>query len=201
MPISYMEPFSNVYAYLEFCEHPDLSRIRPQECVSCGRKHPLNKHDQFERDVFYGKHRYRITLFRFRCGACSKTVTVYPSFIGRYQRCMWGLQEEVLLEHEDGKSLEQAGEAVPYPSGPISSKTIWRWSKRWMTWMELIEPEFWRCVLTAKPTLEIPRGRDRPAKPIALWKQIWCEALPMGVSVGLFQGLSYLRHSNEHFAS
>ncbi len=196
-----MELFPNVHSYLEFCEHPDLSKIRPQACTGCGRPHPLSKHDRFERDVCCGQHRYHITLFRFRCEACGKTVTVYPPFIGRYQRCIWDLQEDVLLEHENGKSLEQAGEAVPYPSGPVSSKTVWRWYKRWKAWMDSMESGFWQCVLVAKPTLEIPRGRDRPAKPIALWKHIWRESLPMGVSVGLFQGLFRLRHSSEHFAN
>lgn len=196
-----MDPLSNVHSYLEFCEHPDLSIIRPQTCTRCGRQHPLSKHDQFERDVCCGKHRDRIRLFRFRCEACGKTVTVYPSFIGRYQRCIWDLQEDVLLEHENGQSLEQVGESVPYPSGPISSKTVWRWYKRWKARMDSMETGFWQCVLVAKPSLEIPRGRDRPVKRIGLWKRIWREALPMGVSVGLFQGLSSLRHSNQYFAN
>lgn len=196
-----MDPFSDVHSYLEFCEHPEISKIRPQMCENCGREHPLSKHDHYERDVWCGKHRYRIRIFRFKCEACDQTVTVYPSFIGRYQRSIWDVQEEVLSAQESGKSLEQAGEAVPHPSGPISSKTVWRWRKRWKTWMESMEPEFWKCVLAAKPTLEIPRGRDRPAKQIGLWKLIWREALPMGVSVGLFHGLHCLRRSAIHFTS
>jgi hypothetical protein len=59
-------------------------------------------------------------------------------------------------------------------------------------WRELStshEPEFWEYVFTVNPNLTLPRGNRRPSGKLALWKRIWDELLPMGVSVRLLHGL------------
>ncbi|MDQ0190655.1 hypothetical protein J2S03_002522 [Alicyclobacillus cycloheptanicus] len=181
--------FPDVQSYLRFCEHPDISKIRPQVCSMCGTNQPLRFHGHYKRNVWCEEHCYKIIVFRFLCGRCCATVSVLPSFVGRYQRTAWDLQEDVLAACEDGASLEKAGSLVPPPSGPISYRTVWRWKKAWELRMESAESGFWKCVLSVRPTLQWPRGTARPKTRIRLWQWIWHQAAPMGMAVGLFHGL------------
>lgn len=191
--------FPDVQSYLKFCDNPNLSRLRPDSCRNCGMEHPLSSHGQYKRNVWYGNGQYRIPVFRFKCESCGKTIGALPSFVGRYQRCSWDMQEDVLLTHEDGATLEQAGDLVPTPSGPISFRTVWRWKKDWKIRMELAEPTFWSCMVSAKPTLQWSQG-TRPQSPIKFWRWVWHQASPMELAVGLFHGLIRLHQLSGCFA-
>lgn len=197
MHLSYVINFPDVQSYLQFCENPDLSLLCPQTCNHCGRRQPLQSHGSYPRNVWCANGLYKIEVFRFRCGNCGSTVSVLPSFVGRYQRFAWDLQEQVLATCEKGASLEQAGEQVQPPSGPVSARTVWRWRKTWRSWMEALESKFWNCLLFASPFLVLPCGKARPPTQFERWKQLWQEVSPMGMTVHLFHGLFRLRQSQD----
>jgi len=187
----------DVQSYFAFCEHPDMSTIRPKRCDHCGRVHPLQRHSSYERTVWFRLRAYRIRVFRFQCGACKRTVSVLPTFVGRYQRFAWDAQEQVLLSCESGNSLEAAAAELPNPAGPVAPRTVWRWLKTWRPFLASHESRFWEYVLAANPSLTLPRGNRRPLGKLALWKRIWDELLPMGVSVRLLHGLYRLRQPEQ----
>lgn len=196
-----MISFPDVQSYLTFCAQPDAKgRFRPPLCNACGRLHPLRIHDQYEREVWSASQVYRITVFRFLCGACEKVVSALSSFVGRYQRSAWDVQEEVLLAHEEGRSLEQAGETILPPAGPLSARTVWRWHKAWKDRMHSVESAFWACVLSADPAVVLPRGPARSPSPIRRWLTVWKQVAPMGTAMGLLHGLFCLRQSSASLA-
>lgn len=192
-----MSVLSDVQSYLAFCEEPDISTIRPKHCVHCRRIHPLQRHSSYERTVWFRLRAYRIRVYRFQCGACKSTVSVLPTFVGRYQRFAWDVQEQVLLSCESGNSLETAAAEMPFPVGPVAPRTVWRWRKTWKAFFTAHESRFWAYVLAVKPSLPLPRGDDRPPGQLTLWKRIWDELLPMGVSVWLLHGLYRLRQPEQ----
>lgn len=81
MPLIIMSVSFDVQSYLAFCEHPDVSAIRPKRCVHCGRVHPLQRHSSYERTVWFRLRAYRIRVYRFQCGACKRTVSVLPTIL------------------------------------------------------------------------------------------------------------------------
>jgi hypothetical protein len=195
MPLIIMSAPSDVQSYVAFCEDPSVSAIRPKRCVHCGRVHPLQRHGSYERTVWFRLRAYRIRVYRFQCGACKRTVSVLPTFVGRYQRFAWDAKEQVLLSCESGNSLETAAAELPNPAGPVAPRTVWRWRKTWG--LAAHESRFWEYVLAVNPSLILPRGNRRPLGKLALWKQIWDELLPMGVSVRLLHGLYRLRQPEQ----
>lgn len=183
--LSYVISFPDVQSYLSFCENEDTSILRPQMCSHCGVVGPLNRHGHYKRPVWCDDGSYLIPIFRFQCPLCERTTGVLPSFIGRYERCTWDVQEDVLMVVDAGTAIEHAGVTVSPPTGPLSSRTVWRWLKRWRMWMNLVEEQFWQHVISLNPALSIPRGRDRPATKFTLFQQIWRQVTPecMGIRV------------------
>jgi hypothetical protein len=188
--------FENVNTYLQFCKNPNMDQIRPEKCPCCGGD-GLHVHDQYIRNVQEQGQSLEIPVFRFRCTnlECKKTMSVIPSFVGKYQRFTWDVQEEICVDVEGGKSLEQAADQVNPPTGPISSKTVWRWCKKCKEWIRETEDTFWNFVLSTEPTIPLPRGKDRAASTLKYWQQIW-SGLTNWVNVGVLHGLYLLRQSH-----
>jgi hypothetical protein len=188
--------FENVNTYLEFCKNPNIDQIRPEKCPCCGGD-DLHVHGQYIRNVQEQSQSLEILVFRFRCAnlECKKTISVIPSFVGKYQRFTWDVQEEVCADVEEGKSLEKAADQVNPPTGPISSKTVWRWCKKCKEWIRETEDIFWNFVLSTEPTIPLPRGRDRAAGTLKYLQQIWSR-LTNWVNVGVLHGLYLLRQSH-----
>ncbi|WP_407654021.1 DUF6431 domain-containing protein [Alicyclobacillus cycloheptanicus] len=92
----YTIPFPNVESYLRFCEDPALDRVRPPSCDRCGHI-VLHGHGSYVRSVWAEEKSWRIQVFRFRCANpdCRRTCSVLPSFVGRYERFVWDVQELV----------------------------------------------------------------------------------------------------------
>lgn len=189
MPSAYVFSFEDVQSYLAFCEQEDVSSIRPQACDCCGANSPLNRHGVYRRPVWCHEGRCLIPVFRFQCPLCLKTVSVLPSFIGRYERCTWDVQEDVLVAVDEASSYEQAAEQVAPPIGPLSSRTVWRWVVRWRGWVQDVEAHFWKWLIERTPTLDIPRGRDRPKTQLALFQRVWRQVASMSANVRLFHTL------------
>jgi hypothetical protein len=185
--------FENVNAYVEFCKNPNMDQIRPEKCPSCGEDH-LHVHGQYIRIVQGEDQSLEITVFRFRCAnpECKKTISMIPSFVGKYQRFTWDVQEKVCVGVEEGKSQEEAANQMAPPAGPVSSKTIWRWCKKCRKWIGEIGDKFWDFVLSTEPTIPLPRGVDRPASTLKYFQQIW-GSLTNRVNVGVLHGLYLLR--------
>jgi hypothetical protein len=118
-----------------------------------------------------------------------------PSFIGRYERFVWDVQELVCTHADDEQSLEEAAKVLPAPIGPLCGRTVWRWMKRWQGYMDKLDSQFWEHVISLHPSIRMPRGRDRPIHRLRYWRQIWMELSPSKVNIGLFHGLYRLRQS------
>lgn len=184
-----MNSFQDVQSYLEFCEQGDISTLRPQTCCHCHVDRPMNRHGSFKRSVWCNDGESIISAFRFQCPICLKTTSVLPSFIGRYERCTWDVQEDVLQAVDEGSSCEQSGEKISPPTGPLSSLTVWRWTKKWRIRMNDLEPQFWSYVIQRNPFLKIPRGRDRPTTQFALFRQTWSQMTSTCMNVRLLHAL------------
>lgn len=196
MSQSYTIFFPDVESYLQFCGDPGLDRLRPPRCGHCG--HPvLHGHRSYKRNVWAKERSWRIPVFRFRCAnpECKRTCSVLPSFVGRYERFVWDVQEQVCTNVDTQHSMEEAGRVVPAPVGPICTRTVWRWFRHWRAYMEELEDEFWQYVISLHPTLHMPRGRDRPTRRLQYWKKVWMQLVPKKVNVRLFHGLYRLRQS------
>lgn len=195
MSLSYSIPFPNVESYLRFCEAPDLDLLRPPSCEYCGCT-TLHSHGCYVRNVWAEEKLWRIRVFRFRCANsdCKHTCSVLPSFVDRYERFTWDVQE-VVCTKADEQSLEEAAKRLPAPVGPLCARTVWRWMKRWQEDMDKLDSQFWQYVISLHPTIRMPRGRNRPTQRLRYWQQIWMELSPSKVNVGLFHGLYRLRQS------
>lgn len=193
----YSAPFDDVQSYLQFCRAPDLDRIRPPECQHCGHT-VLHSHGQYKRKMWSGEQESSLPVFRFICAnsGCRRTCSVLPSFVGRYERFSWDAQESVCTKVDEQHTLEEASRSIPAPVGPLSTRTVWRWVKRWRANMDELEERFWQFVISIHPTVYIPRGQARPAPRLRYWQGIWAQLTPKKVNVGLFHGLYRLRQSS-----
>ncbi len=194
-----MKSFQDVQSYLDFCEQGDLSAIRPQSCCHCHAERPMNRHGSFKRFVWCQDSETVIPAYRFRCPICLRTVSVVPTFIGRYERCTWDVQEDVLQAVDEACSCEQVGKMILPPTGPLSPRTVWRWTKKWRAWMNDLEPRFWSYVIQLNPFLRIPRGRDHPATQFALFRQTWRQVTSTCVSIRLLHALFRIATLGEIF--
>jgi hypothetical protein len=168
-------------------------------CSHCGVVRPMNRHGHYKRSVWCDDGDYLIPFYRFQCPICNGTMSVLPSFIGRYERCTWDVQEDVVQAVDEGCSCEKAGETVRPPTGPLSSRTVWRWTKIWRGWMSDLEPQFWAFVIQLNPSLDIPRGRDRPETQFALFRRTWRQLASTYMTVRLLHALVRIATSTEIF--
>lgn len=200
MPSYYSAPFADVQSYMQCCEAPDLDAIRPPECQHCCGHTVLHSHGKYTRRVWSEEQEWRLPVFRFICAKpeCKRTCSVLPSFVGRYERFSWDAQESVCTKVDEQHTLEEG--SIPAPVGPLSARTVWRWVKRWRTYMDELEERFWQFVISLHPAVYIPRGQARPARRLRYWQSIWAQLTPKKVNVGLFHGLYHLRQSSARVA-
>jgi Domain of unknown function (DUF6431) len=142
-----------------------------------------------------GGQQLQIEVLRFLCTSCRRTVSVLPDFIGAYQQLSWDVQEQVCASCDDGVSIEAAASTVSPPTGPISSRTVSRWWRKWRVLLEETQTQFWSAVIAFRAFVRFPVGQDRPKSLYHWMSEMWNRVRKECGNICLFQFLHRLRHS------
>ena len=139
-----------------------------------------------------------IIIFRFKCTSCGRTFGLFPPFLVPHQGAALDVQEQVVQQLDNGRSLQSVSESLHLPTEPYSEKTLWRWKKRWDRLRDSLEPSFWRRVLDRFPHLSLPRGAEKPQTRwewiFRVWQDIRQQLTPEP-DVGCFQWLLHIARS------
>jgi transposase-like protein len=172
-----------------------IEATRPTGCPCCGH-HTLHRHGKYSRYVYTEDQRVRITVLRFLCTACRRTISILPDFIGRHQQMSWVVQEQVCAACEDGLSMEEAASTVSPPAGPISPRTVRKWWRKWRVLLEETQTQFWSAVFAIRAFVRFPVGQERPKSLYRWMNEVWNRVRKECGNICLFQMLQRLRHSS-----
>ena len=168
---------------------------RPNECPYCGH-HVLHRHAKYLRYVYVEDRQLQIIVLRYLCSSCRRTVSVPPDFIGDHQQLSWAVQEQVCAACDEGMSIEEAASIVSPPAGPISSRTVSRWWRKWRVLLEETQTQFWSAVIAFRAYVRFPVGQDRPKSLYRWMSEMWNRVRKACGNICLFQFLHRLRHSS-----
>jgi DNA-directed RNA polymerase subunit RPC12/RpoP len=171
-----------------------IETTRPTNCPYCGHQ-TLHLHAKYTRYVYSEDKRLRITVPRFLCAACRRTLSVLPDFIGEHQQMSWAVQERVCAACNDGLSMEEAASTISPPAGPIAPRTVCRWWRKWRVLLEETQTQFWSAVLAIRAFVRFPVGQDRPQNLYRWMNELWNRVRIDYGNICLFQFLQRLRHS------
>jgi hypothetical protein len=117
-----------------------------------------HRHGYFWRWVFLLTGEFHIRMFRFYCPHCTHTMSLCPPFIEPHYPYAYEVQEAAVDLHEHGKSFDEVAEdETIIVAGPVHTKTVWRWYKRWMKRVHLYHDSIWKFLLHYHPTLTLPK--------------------------------------------
>ena len=135
---------------------------RPILCRHCEAEAEFHRHGHYSRMLYTFEAAFEIVIFRFKCTTCGKTFGLLPSFVERYRTTAVEIQEHVVSELDNGVPLRVVAGKLVLPTQPYSEKSLWRWKKKWDRVRDVLEPAFWKRVLTHVPHLRLPRGNESP---------------------------------------
>lgn len=193
-----MEWDTSVKAYLESIENGCPEDWRPTRCRHCESQGKFHRHGHFPRKLFTLLAVLEIIIFRFKCTSCGRTFGLFPPFLVPHQGAALDVQEQVVQQLDNGRSLQSVSESLNLPTEPYSEKTLWRWKKRWDRLRDPLEPSFWRQVLGWFPHLSLPRGEEKPRTGWGWIFSVWVEIrhrLTPETDVGCFQWLLHIARS------
>lgn len=85
-------------------------------------------------------------------------MSLCPPFVEAHHPYGNVVVEAAIHSHEQGKSFEQvAADETFIVAGPLHTKTVWRWHKRWMYRVHLHHDSLWQILLHYLPTLSLPK--------------------------------------------
>ena len=106
-----------------------VESLRPLFCKHCRAEGKLHVHSKHHRKSVYTCKKWLnvgfITIYRFRCYHCLKTIAVFPSFLCKYGRLDLRYVEAFLTLLDKGHSLKSASNIV-FKNSNISKRTFQR---------------------------------------------------------------------------
>lgn len=171
-----------------------IEATRPTVCPSCGHQ-TLHRHGKYSRCVYTEDQRVPITVLRFLCTACRRTISILPDFIGRHQQISWAMQEQVCAACDNGLSMQKTAATVAPPTGPISPRTVSRWWRKWRVLLEETQTQFWTAVLSIRAFVRFPVGQERPKSLYRWMNEVWNRVRKECGNICLFQMLQLLHRS------
>jgi hypothetical protein len=165
---------NNVQDYLASVDKRNYpEEIRPKYCNNCHKEIFFHHHAHYSRMVYLLYSQHEIIIHRFICPGCRHTKSYLPSFVGPGRQAAWEIHEEVLSQNNNGVPLDKAGEEIPPPAGPFSSKTTARWKKYWDVFLYNKETLIWQWLLKHTPHLAIPVGKQKAKTALGWLFKIW----------------------------
>ena len=167
----------------------------PGECPWCFHK-VLHRHAKYTRFLYMQDQRIQVVVMRFICTSCNRTTSLLPDIVGTHQPMSWSVQEQVYVACEMGLSAEETAMSVAPPTGPISTRTVRRWRKKWTALLAEMQTLFWNSVLFIQPNLDLPIGSDKPQNLYGWMSCTWQNVQVKISEIGLFEFLHRLRRSS-----
>lgn len=133
---------------------------RPTRCRHCQAQGKFHRHGRFTRKLYTLEEILDIVIFRFKCTSCGRTFGLFPPFLIPHRGAALDVQERVVRELDEGRSLQSVAKSLVIPTEPYSEKSLWRWKKDWDRLRASLEPSFWTRVLAHFPHLRLPRGAE-----------------------------------------
>ncbi|MEW6064262.1 hypothetical protein P378_09320 [Desulforamulus profundi] len=157
------EPLT-VQTYLQLFADGCPEKFRPRICPHCLTQVLLHRHGKYNRHAYTPDGQSRLPIYRFICPNpnCRKTTALLPSFLKEHHQISLDLQEKVIRQQAEGKTLVQLSEELEVPGGPFSEKTIWRWIRTWNKDLVNYVSVVWKFILEFIPHLQLPVGTNKP---------------------------------------
>jgi len=97
----------------------------------CHRQRNLHHHGHYVRTAFTKHRRFAIPIYRWRCPACGRTLSLLPDCLVPWARFVTPVREAAIKRKARGQGFQRvaAGVASPAVSG-LSPSTIRRWWRR-----------------------------------------------------------------------
>jgi len=120
-----LHPFAgSIQQYAEEISDPD--RYRPGHCPQCAAQHPLTAHGFYTRTVADLAFDGIISVRRYLCQSCKRTVSLLPEFALPYLRfSILVISLFLVARLLDGCTLQAAAQAAAQPGMPYQRGQFW----------------------------------------------------------------------------
>jgi len=120
-----LHPFAgSIQRYLEEIADPD--QYRPDHCPQCEAKHPLTGHGFYSRTLVDAAFDGIISVRRYLCRSCKRTVSLLPEFTLPYLRFSVSVISVFLVARLlDGRTLQASGVAAAQPAMRYQRGQFW----------------------------------------------------------------------------
>lgn len=100
-------------------------------CNHCTRT--LHKHGFYTRWVTSKRDRFQIRIYRWLCPNCRSTVSLLPDFLAPWARFKTCVREAAIVRKRQHHSYRQIAIGITTPITGLSSSTVKRWWKRYVS--------------------------------------------------------------------
>lgn len=114
---------------------------------------------------------FHISVFRFLCPDCRKTLCVLPEFVEPHHQSAVDVKEEVVRAGAEGCSLSEiSAESAAYARGAYAEKTLWSWQQCWLRRRKKHENQLWHTLFHHGFDVSLPHERRSAWKALfAAW--------------------------------
>lgn len=145
---------------------------RPSCCKYCKSNRMPHRHGKFERWLYTLRERVLLSVSRFLCFDCKRTMSVMPDVAEAHHQTAVDVKEEVIRLADDRNSVPSiAARSKDLAGGPYSEKTLRRWIHRWRQRFAKHLIHLWAILLHAGIDRGLPRERHSDFRALSIaWK-------------------------------
>ena len=143
----------------------EARQLRPASCPECKGKDIIG-HGWYERWAVYETRDVRVSVKRWRCKGCGKTISQLPNFLHRHRHYVLGVIEGVLRKRlEEGQTWSQLAE-----TGTPSLRSMRRWVGAFAAQAMIWLPALMTVMALVMPLLSAldVHGTEAVASPVAV---------------------------------
>ena len=134
-------------------------------CSRCKNECRFHIHSYRERKCVFLSGKWLLggtfRIVRKRCSQCDKVISMFPSFLGKYQRIQIPLIFAFLKMLGEGKTFAYAVKHC-FEKLSMSERSYWRWKAKWNNMLTSLCTSALKFILQFIPTLNIDKASKTP---------------------------------------